>query len=140
MQCRTNESRLLCKAESGEPLMLDLLLVNPLFLKDDPVERRVMTPYFPLGLLYLAASVREAGYRVAVFDGMFHDHESAFPDVLKYEQPRTVGISVLATVRRSALRLAEIAHDFGSAGLLGAADPTGRPEPYLEHERGGCHT
>ncbi|MGC9333703.1 MAG: hypothetical protein ACP5JJ_06115 [Anaerolineae bacterium] len=41
--------------------MVDLLLVNPLFLVQDPVERRLMTPYFPLGLLYLAATARAAG-------------------------------------------------------------------------------
>ncbi len=42
--------------------MADILLVNPLFLSQDPVERRLVTPYFPLGLLYLAA-VR-AGFRL----------------------------------------------------------------------------
>jgi len=49
----------------------DLLLVNPLSLREDPVEQRLMTPYFPLGLLYLAATARQAGYSVALFDAMF---------------------------------------------------------------------
>jgi radical SAM superfamily enzyme YgiQ (UPF0313 family) len=119
--------------------MLDLLLVNPLFLKNDPVERRLMTPYFPLGLLYLAGATREAGYRVSVFDAMFCDHENAFYDVLKKDPPRIVGISALATTHRSALRLAEVAKDFGSAVILGGADPTGRPEFYLQHEKNSGH-
>ena len=37
------------------------LLVNPLYLSKDPVEQRLMTPYFPLGLLYLAATLRDGG-------------------------------------------------------------------------------
>ena len=34
-------------------MSIDLLLVNPLFLHEDPVESQLMTPYFPLGILYV---------------------------------------------------------------------------------------
>jgi hypothetical protein len=53
--------------------MIDVLLVNPLYLNQDPVEQRLVTPYFPLGLLYLAAVTRDAGYNVSVFDCMFEE-------------------------------------------------------------------
>jgi radical SAM superfamily enzyme YgiQ (UPF0313 family) len=119
--------------------MVDLLLVNPLFLVQDPVERRLMTPYFPLGLLYLAATARAAGYTVSIFDAMFHDDEQAFARALEMEQPRVVGISVLATVRGAALRLAEQAHRSGAVVIAGGADPTGRPESYLRHGPEGEH-
>jgi len=76
--------------------MVDLLLVNPLFLDRDPVEKRLMTPYFPLGLLYLAATAREAGYTVAIFDAMFQPDDQGFVAALEKEQPRVVGIAVLA--------------------------------------------
>ena len=111
--------------------MADLLLVNPLFLKDDPVERRLMTPYFPLGLLYLAAVAREAGYRVAIFDAMFQTGDDSFVEALERERPRVVGLSVLATVRAAALRLAHIAHQYGAMVVFGGPDPTARPEYYL---------
>ena len=117
--------------------MVDLLLVNPLFLTEDPVEQRLMTPYFPLGLLYLAATARDAGYDVAIFDGMFHSSDEAFLAALAREQPRVVGIGVLATVRAAALRLADLAHRHGATVVVGGADPTGRPESYLRHERDG---
>jgi radical SAM superfamily enzyme YgiQ (UPF0313 family) len=118
--------------------MSDLLLVNPLFLCEDPVEQRLMTPYFPLGLLYLAAVARQAGYSVALFDGMFAQRgDEAFVDILAREQPRVVGISVLATVRAAALRLAGLADRYGAMVIAGGADPTSRPETYLRHEVDG---
>lgn len=117
--------------------MSDILLVNPLFLRDDPTEHRLMTPYFPLGLLYLAATARQAGYTVSLFDGMFAGGADDFVAALERERPKVVGISVLATVRASALRLAEMAHRRGATVVVGGADPTGRPESYLEHRDNG---
>lgn len=117
--------------------MTDLLLVNPLFLQEDPVEQRLMTPYFPLGLLYLAATAREAAYKVSIFDGMFAGGDEEFAAMLRREQPRVVGISILATVRAAALRLAELAHRQGAIVVVGGADPTGRPESYLEYRVDG---
>jgi radical SAM superfamily enzyme YgiQ (UPF0313 family) len=117
--------------------MIDLMLVNPLFLHEDPGERRLMTPYFPLGLLYLAATARDAGYKVSIFDAMFETGDEAFVAALKAEKPRVVGISALATVRAAALRLAGLAHRHGAKVVVGGADPTGRPESYLRHQNNG---
>jgi anaerobic magnesium-protoporphyrin IX monomethyl ester cyclase len=114
--------------------MADILLVNPLFLHDDPVEAKLMTPYFPLGLLYVAAVAREAGYSVAVFDAMFAGGDDDFIRALNREQPKVVGFGVLATVRRAALRLAAHAKEFGAIVLMGGADPTARPDIYLTHQ------
>ncbi|MBN1641587.1 MAG: B12-binding domain-containing radical SAM protein [Anaerolineae bacterium] len=118
---------------------VDMLLVNPLYLRDDPVESRLMTPYFPLGILYVAAAARAAGYRVAIFDGMFETNDDAFEAVLAREQPKVVGFGVLATVRRAALRLAALAKRRGATVVMGGADPTARPETYLAHQDGGLY-
>jgi anaerobic magnesium-protoporphyrin IX monomethyl ester cyclase len=117
--------------------MTDLMLVNPLFLCEDPVEQQLMTPYFPLGLLYLAATAREAGYQVSIFDAMFEKSDEAFVAALEKERPTVVGLGVLATVRAAALRLADLAHRHGAAVVVGGADPTGRPESYLRHQSNG---
>ncbi len=117
--------------------MSDLLLVNPLFLDEDPVEQHLMTPYFPLGLLYLAATAREAGCKVSIFDAMFAPGDQAFLAALERERPQVVGIGVLSTVRGAALRLAELAHRYEARVVLGGADPTGRPESYLRHQVNG---
>jgi radical SAM superfamily enzyme YgiQ (UPF0313 family) len=119
--------------------MSDLLLVNPLFLQDDPVEQRLMTPYFPLSLLYLAAVAREAGYDVAIFDAMFEPGDEAFVAALDREQPQVVGISVLTTVRDAALRLVDLAHRHGASVVVGGPDPTARPDLYLEYQVDGRH-
>jgi len=117
----------------------DVMLVNPLFLKDDPVESRLMTPYFPLGLLYLAAVLRDAGYTVSIFDAMFEESDEAFLRALEREKPQIVGLGVLATVRRAALRLAGLAKASGATVLVGGADPTARPDVYLHHQLDGRH-
>jgi radical SAM superfamily enzyme YgiQ (UPF0313 family) len=119
--------------------MSDLLLVNPLFLHEDPVESELMTPYSPLGILYLAAVAREAGYSVSLFDAMFAQGDEAFAAALETEQPKIVGFSVLATVRQPALRLAALAKQHGTPAstptvIVGGADPTARPELYLQHK------
>jgi anaerobic magnesium-protoporphyrin IX monomethyl ester cyclase len=115
----------------------DLLLVNPLFLYDDPVESKLMTPYFPLGVLYVAAAARQAGYRVAIFDAMFAAGDEAFLAALERLQPKVVGLGVLSTVRRAALRLAGLAKQHGAIVLAGGADPTARPEAYLTYQAEG---
>jgi radical SAM superfamily enzyme YgiQ (UPF0313 family) len=110
------------------------MLVNPLFLHSDPVESRLMTPYFPLGLLYLAGTAREAGYDVTIFDAMFAEGDDAFLDALERERPQIVGLAVLATVREAALRLATLAKGWGATVIVGGADPTARPDLYLQHQ------
>jgi radical SAM superfamily enzyme YgiQ (UPF0313 family) len=110
-----------------------------LFLSQDSVEQRLMTPYFPLGLLYLAATLREAGYSVGVYDGMFQSDPAQFGQALDRLEPMIVGISALSTVRASALELASLAHARGCLVLMGGADPTARPESYLEVCSGNEH-
>jgi hypothetical protein len=48
--------------------MIDILLGHAYFLKYDIIERRVMKPYPPLGILYLSAYLKRAKFNVEVFD------------------------------------------------------------------------
>lgn len=108
-------------------------LAHPLFLALDPDEQAAASPYFPLGLLYLAGWLREQGHNVTIFDGTFAEGPEAFARHLDTEQPDVVGISALVTTRDMALELATIASDRGFATVLGGPDPTLEPGWYLRN-------
>ncbi len=48
--------------------MPDILLSHGYFLGEDEKEQQIMRPYPPLGLLYLSAFLKRAGFAVEVFD------------------------------------------------------------------------
>ncbi len=114
--------------------MAKVLLAHPLFLAKHPDEAELSSPYFPLGLLYLAAYVREQGHDVAVFDGTFQPDESAFAAALAEHEPAVVGVSAVSNVRDDALTLAAMAADAGAVVIVGGPDPTATPERYLAVE------
>ena len=101
-----------------------------MFLSKSPEEAAAGSPYFPLGLLYLAGYVRERGHEVAMFDATFAENESAFAAALQAEQPDVVGISALLPTREMALTLAQMAQDAGAVVVVGGPDPTKKPDFY----------
>ncbi len=111
--------------------MKNILFVNPFFLKNSVLEQEWMMPYFPLGLLYLAASARADGHNVAVFDGTFAPDEHAFRQAFDHAQPEVVCIASLITLRPVALRLADYALQRGSQVIFGGPDPSAEPTAYL---------
>ncbi|MFT7475042.1 MAG: anaerobic magnesium-protoporphyrin IX monomethyl ester cyclase [Verrucomicrobiales bacterium] len=111
--------------------MAMLLLAHPLFLAASPDEQSASSPYFPLGLLYLASWVRQLGHDVAIFDGTFEAGPEAFAAALDAHQPDLVGVSALLPTRDSALHLCEMASSRGAVVVVGGPDPTADPTPYL---------
>jgi radical SAM superfamily enzyme YgiQ (UPF0313 family) len=108
-----------------------ILFTYPFFLKNSALEREWMMPYFPLGLLYLAATARAEGHSVAVFDGTFESDESAFEAALDTFQPQVVCIASLITLRPAALALGQHSAKGGLTVLYGGPDPTLDPQAYL---------
>ena len=115
--------------------MAKLLLAHPLFLSKSDDEQKAQSPYFPLGLLYLAGYVRQKGHEVAIFDGTFEVDESAFVERLAQEQPDVVGISALLKSRDTAVNLAQLTKDNGNFVLMGGPDPTKDPSWYVAHDQ-----
>jgi radical SAM superfamily enzyme YgiQ (UPF0313 family) len=113
--------------------MANVLLCNPLFLNQSAEERAAGSPYFPLGLLYLAAYIRERGHQVSVFDGTFAAGEADFVEALQEIRPDVVGITALMPTKEAALRLAQLAKATGTTVIVGGPDPTYDPKAYLEH-------
>lgn len=111
--------------------MIDILLVNPVFLSENETERELMSPYFPLGLLYLGAFLRDRDFQVEIFDGTFMDGDQDFIKALDKHNPKVVGITAVKPNREMVLELAEMAKDSGSFVIVGGPDPTYTPEYYL---------
>jgi anaerobic magnesium-protoporphyrin IX monomethyl ester cyclase len=115
---------------------MKVLLTHGYFLADDPKEQRIMKPYAPLGILYLAAYVQQRGTAVEVFDTTFSTR-AALERRLLEARPEVVGIytnlmtkiGVLATVRfiRSHPSLAH------TRVVLGGPEVTHHVDKFLEH-------
>src|ERR1051326_3238573 len=88
--------------------MTDILLGHAYFLKYDIIERRVMKPYPPLGILYLSAFLKRNGFSVEVFDSTFKDFGD-FEAAVKRIRPRIVGLYANIITRDNVLRLAQVA-------------------------------
>ncbi len=111
--------------------MAGIAFAHPLILADSAAEQAASSPYFPLGLLYLAGYVREKGHDVTIYDGTFQADESSFVDHLRTHEPDLVGISAVVTNRDTALRFAQLAQDAGAVVVMGGPDPTMNPSAYL---------
>src|SRR5213593_2726017 len=97
--------------------MIDVLLGHAYFLKYDIIEQRVMKPYPPLGILYLSAYLKRAGFALEVFDATFRDF-SDFEDALRRLRPRIVGLYANIITRENVFRLAKIAKANGVEFVL----------------------
>ena len=97
--------------------MTDILLGHAYFLKYDVIERRVMKPYPPLGILYLSAFLKREGFSVEVFDSTFRDFND-FEEAVKRVKPRIVGLYANIITRDNVLRLARIAKSNGVEFVL----------------------
>ena len=63
--------------------MADVLLTHSYHLYYDRKQMRKMQPYPPLGTLYAAALLRQAGFSVEVWDTMLNDPEKGFESALR---------------------------------------------------------
>ncbi len=97
--------------------MTDILLGHAYFLKYDIIERRVMKPYPPLGILYLSAYLKREGFSVEVFDSTFRDFDD-FERTVKRVKPRILGLYANIITRDNVLRLAQIAKANGIEFVL----------------------
>ena len=97
--------------------MTDILLGHAYFLKYDIIERRVMKPYPPLGILYLSAFLKREGFSVEVFDSTFRDFND-FESMVKRVKPRIVGLYANIITRDNVLRLSRIAKANGVEFVL----------------------
>jgi radical SAM superfamily enzyme YgiQ (UPF0313 family) len=109
--------------------MPDILLTHGYFLAEDEKEKEIMKPYPPLGLLYVAAYLRRAGFDVEVFDATF-----AEPEKLRArldQEAGVLGVYTTLMTRQSVLRVTAEAKQRGWTVLLGGPESSNYPEEYL---------
>ena len=115
--------------------MTDLLLTHGYFLSEDPKEREIMKPYPPLGLLYISAYLRRAGFGVEVFDSTFSTRE-ALEARLSAGPPGVLGVYTNLITRGSVVRILRRARELGWTVVTGGPESANYPAEYLDH---GAH-
>lgn len=112
--------------------MPDLLLTHGYFLHEDPKEQEIMKPYPTLGLLYISAYLREAGFDVEIFDATFATRD-ALHERLEAETPGVLGVYTNLITRTSVLKVMSRARELGWTVVAGGPESANYPDHYLEH-------
>ena len=100
---------------------MDVLLARP--PRRDPSEMSLAVP--PLGLAYIAASLRSAGHRVRVLDAAVQRWSwHRFEQELAHTRPDVLGLTAMTPVADVAARAARVARPHVRHILLGGPHPT----------------
>lgn len=110
----------------------DLVLAHGYFLEEDERERGIMKPYPPLGLLYLSAYLKRAGFGVHVLDATFRSRQRILRRLEAREAP-VLGLYANLTTRSSVLSIARRARELGWLVVVGGPEPANYPAGYLDH-------
>lgn len=121
--------------------MADVLLTHSYHLYYDRKQTRKMQPYPPLGTLYAAALLRNAGFSVAVFDTMLANPEQEFQAALDEHRPRVVVVyednfnfltkMCLTRMREVAYHILEVSQKAGATVLVNGSDASDHALQYL---------
>src|SRR3954447_12847088 len=102
---------------------MKVLLTHGYFLGEDAKEQRLMRPYPPLGILYLAAYLEERGVPTTVFDTTFSSREALERHLLE-NRPDVAGIYTNLMTKRTVLGISR----FIRGRLAGTKVVLGGPE------------
>lgn len=110
--------------------MADILFTHGYFVAEDEKEQEIMKPYPTLGLLYLSAYLRRAGFDVEVFDTTLRTREELYAR-LATEAGGVLGIYVNLITRASTVEIVRRAKSLGWTVVLGGPEPASYPGEYL---------
>ena len=115
---------------------MKVLLTHGYFLGEDAKEQRIMRPYPPLGILYLAAFLEQRGISVEVFDSTFSSPE-ALRQRLREERPEVLGIYTNLMTKLNVLAILRFVRSLpslaGTRIVLGGPEVTHHVERFLQH-------
>jgi anaerobic magnesium-protoporphyrin IX monomethyl ester cyclase len=112
--------------------MPDILLSHGYFLYEDEKELEIMKPYPTLGVLYLSAYLRRAGFDVEIFDTTFAKRD-ALHARLQAESGGILGLYTNLMTRVSIVRIMTEAKKAGWTVIVGGPESGNYPEQYLSH-------
>lgn len=123
--------------------MKKILFTHSYFYKFDSKQWQAKQPYPPLGTIYAAAVMREAGYKVSLFDTALIDSPETVAEKILAEKPDYLVIyddgfnyltkMCLTNMREAAFRMAEIAKQNGLIVIASSSDSADHYEKYLAH-------
>ena len=121
--------------------MLSILIGHSYFLRFDPKQFERAKPYPPLATLQVAALLRQAGHRVALFDAMLAESTQEYELQLRAVEPQLVlfyednfnflSKMCLRKMRLAACAMVESAHRAGARVIVAGSDVSDAPEVYL---------
>ncbi len=109
-----------------------VLLVDPYVAREDPMERKYVELYPSLGILTLAAWLRDHGVEVEVTDLTFARDAEPVSRHLRRFRPHLVGVHTKTLTLPRALEIAARARAEGVTVLAGGPDSATRPDRYLD--------
>src|SRR5580698_9607500 len=109
--------------------MSDVLLTNGYFLFEDEKEIQIMRPYPTLGLLYISAYLRRAGFDVEIFDTTFSTRQDLLDRLSR--SGGVIGIYTNLMTRRPVLDIITAAKRHGWTVVLGGPESANYPDEYL---------
>lgn len=122
--------------------MKKILFTHSYFYRFDRKQWETHQPYPPLGTIYAAAVMREAGYEVSLFDTALIDSPELIMPVIKKDKPDYLVIyddgfnyltkMCLTNMREAAFRIAEIAKKNGITVIESSSDAADHYDKYLD--------
>ena len=122
--------------------MSKILFTHSYFLRFDPKQWKGGQPYPPLGTLYAAAVMREAGHDISVHDVQFTEGPENIIGALEKHQPKYLVIyddgfnyltkMCLTNMRMAAFEMIRFAKQKGAKVIVSSSDSTDHFEQYLE--------
>ena len=123
--------------------MKKILFTHSYFYRFDPKQWDTKQPYPPLGTIFAASVMREAGYEVSLFDTALIDSPEKIIPVIENEKPSYLVIyddgfnyltkMCLTNMREAAFKMAEIAKDKSIKVIMSSSDAADHFEKYLDH-------
>lgn len=124
--------------------MANILFTHSYFLRFDPKQWKQQQPYAPLGTIYAAAVLRQAGHTVSLFDTMFSKSPEEIIPVIEKHQPEYLVIyddgfnyltkMCLTNMREAAFEMSRMGKNKGCKVIVCSSDSTDHCEKYFDND------